>query len=191
MRCESSNQSSVLFSQKTYDISVLLRNTPPKIQHYFKMGFFLSGMTGELILHFKSLMPFHSTWFIWTPGMRLIKFLKQTQCKLQTHPMYSNDVAYCIVNHPGFWKSSRLHNFRTIVVKVLCRFLRSLCGRGLESFVKRYPFEFGWTLKKKLFCPGKNFFQITLEKKLFCHQKKIIPQSKRGRGFHLGPWRKN
>ena len=29
----------------------------------------------------------------------------------------------------------------------------------------------GWTLKKKLFCPGKNFFQITLEKNYFAIKK--------------------
>ena len=45
----------------------------------------------------------------------------------------------------------------------------------------------GWTLKKKHFAleknpedPGKNYFAI----------KKIIPQSKRERNFHLGPWKK-
>ena len=45
-------------------------------------------------------------------------------------------------------------------------------------------------LVKRLDPQRKKKIQITLEKKLFCPQKKIIPQSKRGRGFHLGPWKK-
>ena len=47
----------------------------------------------------------------------------------------------------------------------------------------------GWTLKKKIFCPGKK--SRSPWKKNILPSNKIIPQSKRGRGFHLGPWKKN
>ena len=52
------------------------------------------------------------------------------------------------------------------------------------------PFSKRLDPQKKIILHWKKNFPDHPGKKIFYHQKKIIPQSKRGRGFHLGPWKK-
>ena len=116
--------------------------------------------------------------------------------------MYVSQIHKCILYIYTYWKHMQLPTsiWEPIMIEIQAWHARVITRTELIvscSFWANvtnganYWCVSGWTLKKKLFCPGKKFFQITLEKKLFCHQKKIIPQSKRGRGFHLGPWKKN